>query len=313
MPQSELYKRSNKVDYVGGMPGTRVSEDLMIVRVDSGKLDIKDRANRVLGNIDITDIPEPVQTTLYEALKSEGTDSLLVQEDNPLDVTGATVPVQEDTPLDVSASTVVVQEDTPLDVSGAIVSVQEDTPLDVSGAEVDVDLSTQSLSELASNISQIGGQAQSAVDVANAIDQIQGALASVGNTTMRVSSPNPLDVSGATVTVQEENPVETKVTGLPPVKKTENYGADIETDFTATLNVGEYSLVGIAVNADVNSNITVERSWDQNTWFTAEEYNDAGSVDSNLKGASGEYYRVTVAGTGTAGDTADVVISAKSR
>jgi len=104
MPQSELYKRSNKVDYVGGMPGTRVSEDLMIVRVDAGELDIEDRANRVLGNVDITNIPEPVQTVLYEALKSQGTDSLLVQEDTPLDVSGSTVPTEQQTPVSVEDS-----------------------------------------------------------------------------------------------------------------------------------------------------------------------------------------------------------------
>ena len=77
----------------------------------------------------------------------------------------------------------------------------QDQPFDVSYAEVDVDLASQTLSQLASNIEQIGGQAQSAVDVADKIDQIEDALASVGSDSLRVTSPNPLDVSGAEVDV----------------------------------------------------------------------------------------------------------------
>lgn len=76
-----------------------------------------------------------------------------------------------------------------------------DQPLDASSAEIDIDINSQSLSQVSSDIEQIGGQAQSAVDVANKIDQINAALASVGSESLRVTSPNPLDVSGAEVDV----------------------------------------------------------------------------------------------------------------
>jgi hypothetical protein len=51
----------------------------------------------------------------------------------------------------------------------------------------------------ATDIDQFGGQPQSAVDVAAAIDAIQDALASVGDDQLRVTAPNALDVSAATV------------------------------------------------------------------------------------------------------------------
>jgi len=51
------------------------------------------------------------------------------------------------------------------------------------------------------NLKEIGGQTQSAVDVADKIDQIEDALASVGTDEMRVVSPNPLDVSAAEIDV----------------------------------------------------------------------------------------------------------------
>lgn len=51
------------------------------------------------------------------------------------------------------------------------------------------------------DLDQIGGQAQSAVDVANKIDQIEDALASVGGDSLLVDSASPLDVSAAEVDV----------------------------------------------------------------------------------------------------------------
>jgi len=73
------------------------------------------------GGVQIDPATEPTLSAIAGALGSNATDQLLVQEDTPLDVSGATVGVQEATPLDVSAATVDVQEETPLDVSGATV------------------------------------------------------------------------------------------------------------------------------------------------------------------------------------------------
>ena len=95
----------------------------------------------------------------------------------------------------------IVGADVPRDLIKVALVAQDLGQLDVSAAEVDINLNNQSLSQVASNIEQIGGQAQSAVDVANKIDQINAALASVGNDSLRVTSPNPLDVSAAEVDV----------------------------------------------------------------------------------------------------------------
>ena len=95
----------------------------------------------------------------------------------------------------------IVGADVPRDLIKVALVAQDLGQLDVSAAEVDVNLNNQSLAQVASNIEQIGGQAQSAVDVANKIDQINAALASVGNDSLRVTSPNPLDVSAAEVDV----------------------------------------------------------------------------------------------------------------
>lgn len=94
-----------------------------------------------------------------------------------------------------------VGADVPRDLIKVAVVAQDLGELDVSAAEVDVDINSQSLPQVAADIEQIGGQAQSAVDVADKIDQIEDALASVGTDSLRVTSPNPLDVSGAEVDV----------------------------------------------------------------------------------------------------------------
>lgn len=356
---SEKYRKANRVDYLGDFPGARRERDRIVVEIHEGEVDVVNRSNRELGVVTVDELPEPVQTVLYEALASEGNDALMVRSDKPLDVSKETVTVkQEDTveveqsetfqvkesrPLDVSGATVDVQEDEPLDVSGATVTVQEDEPLDASGAEIEVDLTSQTLEQLAANISEIGGEAQSAVDVANAIDEIHGALESVGDTTVRVSSPSALDVSAETVsvqedtaldvsastvtvqedtaldvsaetvTVQEENPIQTELSSLPETLKSENYGADIETEFQESLEVGAYSLVAFTIFSDSATDITIEKSWDEDNWFLVDEYKDAEDVDESLNGASGEFYRVTIDGTESEGDTADVVISAKAR
>jgi len=105
-----------------------------------------------------------------------------------------------------------IQDIVGADVSRNLIRVaivaQDLGQLDVSAAEVDVDINSQTLSQIASNIEQIGGEPQSAVDVAAKIDQIQAALTSVGNDSLRVSSPNPLDVSAVTVPIQEDTPLD---------------------------------------------------------------------------------------------------------
>lgn len=106
--------------------------------------------------------------------------------------------VGADVPRDLIKVALVEQDLGQLDVSAAEVDVNLNSQ---SLSEIDVDLNSQTLAQLAANIDQIGGQAQSAVDVANKINQINAALASVSNDSLRVTSPDPLDASAAEVDV----------------------------------------------------------------------------------------------------------------
>ncbi len=74
-------------------------------------------------------------------------------------------------------------------------------PFDVSAAEVDVDINSQTLANIDSNLNQVGGTAQSGVDIAQKIDDLEDALASVGTDSFLVDSNNPLDVSASEVDV----------------------------------------------------------------------------------------------------------------
>ena len=98
--------------------------------------------------------------------------------------------------------------DVPRDLIKVALAAQDLGQLDVSAAEVDVNVTDQTLNNLAANVEQIGGQAQSAVDVATKIDQLQSALASVAGDTLQVSTPTPIDASGATIAVQEDTPLD---------------------------------------------------------------------------------------------------------
>lgn len=104
-------------------------------------------------------------------------------------------------------------------------------------------------STLATSLDEVGGQVQSAVDVAAAIDAIQAALASNAGDTLRVTAPSalpvnsaspldvsaatvdvqeatPLDVSGATVAVQEDTPLDVSATTVP-VDVTDQQGRNL--------------------------------------------------------------------------------------
>lgn len=207
----------------------------------------------------------------------------------------------------LSGQTLTVTDDgnfTIVDSSGNTI----EEPLDVSSSEVDININSQSLSPL--TVTDDGNLSIATWDAGTLTVTDDGSLNIAG--VISIQEDTPLDVSASTVTVQEANPVDTNVNSPPSTKTTENYAADIETDFTATLNVGDYSHVGVSVNTDTNTDILVERSWDQNTWFEVESASSAGKLNQNVQGASGTYYRVTITGTGTTGDTADVVLSAKS-
>lgn len=61
-------------------------------------------------------------------------------------------------------------------------------------------------------LAEIGGEPQSAVDVAARIDALADALASNATDELRVQEASPLDVSGAVVSVQEDAPLDVSAT-----------------------------------------------------------------------------------------------------
>lgn len=115
MVQSDKFKHTEALTYVGNFPGARRERDLIATEVTGGEIDITDRRKRALGTVTIDSMPDVV-----------------IDQDQPFDVSAETVPVTAD-------GTLPIQEDTPLDVSASTVSVQESTPLDVSASTVAVD------------------------------------------------------------------------------------------------------------------------------------------------------------------------------
>jgi hypothetical protein len=101
-----------------------------------------------------------IQDELAEGLDATIEGIVDIQEDSPLDVSGAVITVTDDgsldvnslpEPLDVSGATITVTDDgsldvnslpEPLDVSGATVNIQEDSALDVSATTVPTEQQT---------------------------------------------------------------------------------------------------------------------------------------------------------------------------
>lgn len=106
MSSEEPYLGKNEIAYLAEFPGSRTESDLIAVKIETGSVDITDDANRSLGEVSVTEIPEPIQTQLSQALASNGGDSVLVDYNNPFDVSAAEVDVdiatQSLTPLTVT-------------------------------------------------------------------------------------------------------------------------------------------------------------------------------------------------------------------
>jgi hypothetical protein len=147
------------------MTQTPIPDKDTIEQVDEGRIYAYDPTTERFVALEVNGQGELV---ISGAVSISGTAT--VQEDTPLDVSAATVPVEQQTPVSVedstgtqvnpatdstlaselvreiatwSAGVLPIQEDTPLDVSAATLSVQEDTPLDVSAAAVQADVTDQ--------------------------------------------------------------------------------------------------------------------------------------------------------------------------
>jgi hypothetical protein len=90
-----------------------------------------------------------------------------------------------------------------------------------------------------------------------------------------------------------------------------NYAAAIETEFQAELQADGYSTVEVKfLNAGSSTDLTVEESWDGTNYHTVESVSGTTSHENTYTETTAKYVRVTVTGTGSSGDTADVIIGA---
>lgn len=118
---------------------------------------------------------------------------------------------------------------------------------DVVGADVNRDLlkvalAADDLEGLTVGLKDIGGQAQSAIDVANKIDKIEDTLASVDSDSLLVDSNNPLDVSAAEVDVDLNSQ------SLTPITVTDDGSFGIASEVDVDIN--SQSLTPLTVTDD---------------------------------------------------------------
>jgi len=124
----------------------------------------------------------------------------------------------------------------------------------------------------------------------------QSPLSSVGGDELRTD----IQASGIQVPTDQQDALE---------KSNENYGADIENTVTFKLQIDGYTVVDVVfTNADSATDVTVERSWDDNNYFEVDSETGVTDFQPNYAHATAKWVRVEVSGTGTAGDTADVII-----
>jgi hypothetical protein len=176
-----------------------------------------------------------------------------------------------------------------------------DQPFDVSAAEVDIDIATQSLAQVATNLEQIGGSAQSAVDVADKIDQIEDALASVGSDSLLVDSNNALDVSATTVPVEQQTPVgveDASGTQIDP-DQSPDYPNN-QTNGHDLIGSGDLTIGPVSV-ARAEALVISANSTDSNSWSASVDWvNSDGSVvyqtetksDINLSSVTEDWSRL---------------------
>lgn len=93
MGQSNLYKATENVDYLGDFPGAQRERDRLRVMVSEGSVDIEDRVARSLGSVTVDGTP------IDDALAATGADHLLVGQAD-----GESFDVEQATPIGVEDS-----------------------------------------------------------------------------------------------------------------------------------------------------------------------------------------------------------------
>lgn len=151
-------------------------------------------------------------------------------------------------------------------------------------------LNSQSIDELVARVTDSDG---SQIDPMTA-----DPLASVGDDEVRVD----LQSSGIQVPVDQQDALE---------KSTVEYDYAIDEDTDVTLQLDGYSTVEIKfLRADSATDVTVEESWDDSNWEEVESETDVTEFEETYNDATAKHVRLSIDGTGTSDDTADVIIGA---
>lgn len=166
--------------------------------------------------------------------------------------------------------------------------VEQQSPVTLEGADSGGTVATVQADELAGTL----GGTETAI-----ITKLSDALATVANDDIRVDLQNtgitqPVDVQAALETTSED------------------YGVAVDTQVQRTLQIDGFSTVQVLYSG-ASTGVTVEKTWDQTNYFTVASATGTGSFDRTYSDQPGKYIRVTIAGTGTSGDTGDLVIEGK--
>lgn len=95
-------------------------------------------------------------------------------------------------------------------------------------------------------------------------------------------------------------------------KSSVEYGLDIETDAEVSLQIDGYSTVEVRfLRASSETDVDVEESWDGENWEVVDSPGSpTTSFEQSYANATSKHVRLSVTGTGTSGDTADVIVAA---
>lgn len=214
-------------------------------------------------------------TYLVRALSSVGQDEIRVTSPNDLDVNISAQSVSELTTTLNQALDSVGGDEVRV-VSPSALDVSSPNPLDVSAAEVDVDINAQSLGAITTTVNE--------------------ALTSVGNDEVRT------DIRNSAIQVPSD------IQSILP-KSQEVYGADLTVQQQIKLEVSGFKFIELQVEADTATDITVEYSWDDATYYEQTSTNTA-SYNETFQSAA-QWVRLTTAGAGAGGDLVDLIIGAK--
>lgn len=292
MPRNSERKYRQVIDYVEDEVGVDIPRDVKKMAIeqvddplasDGLPIDIDKIGGTDQSGADLLAVLESITGSQDEIRVSLRTDNLglLKTNDQPLDVS--------DTEVDVDLNSQSLSPITITDDGSFIIDAanQDTLTTDIEGTDKDGNTATVQAEDLttALNGNEVG-----------IITYLARALTEVGGTTLQTN----LQDTGITQPADIQDSLE---------KSDETYGADIETNNTTTLQVDGYSTVEVLVaGASQSTDITVRKSWDNSNFFDIETDTGVTEFNNKYSDVTAKYIQVEVTGTGTAGDTADIVV-----